>query len=541
MSAALSHPRDTLVPLADRVHYLLVFRLLAVVAAIVSWVALQGERSLPLPALLLAAAGYLGLSTLSNHLWRASGQRNLTLLGAMLLVDGVYLAVVAYAGGGVTSPLRYAVLLHLLVVSLLASYRTGMKLALWHSMLFFLASNPESAHVLHVGAGVLRGSAATEDVAAFAVAIWAVTLTTCTFSAVNERELRRRAFDLSALASLAQRLEQVSDAAAVGDALVSHVARDLDFRRVLLLRLDGDAPALLARSRGVPDGQQTELSVPVAPAGTGLDLLLRRAASQHGAVLTRRLDGRGDPWLTMLLPGAANLVAVGLHVDGQAAGVLVCELGCKTQDRVQRRLVSMVERFAAHGAMALGKARLVEALDRLARTDGLTGLATRRSFDAALSAEVERSIRCGQPVSLALLDIDHFKRINDEHGHPVGDRVLQAVAGVLRQEVGDVGHVARYGGEEFAVLLPGHDVVAAADLADRVRRAIRTAVSRPQTTVSVGVAGVPADAAGTRELVYAADQALYAAKRGGRDRVVSAGADAGAPVLPSPSPAADGK
>ncbi|WP_328476697.1 GGDEF domain-containing protein [Actinoplanes sp. NBC_00393] len=174
---------------------------------------------------------------------------------------------------------------------------------------------------------------------------------------------------------------------------------------------------------------------------------------------------------------------------------------------------------------------LVRAQRLAAITDGLTGLRSRRYFEEALGNEGARAERHEQPLSMLLLDIDHFKHVNDTYGHNGGDRVLVEVTHRVQELIrpGDV--VARYGGEEFAVLLPNTGPEQAWEIAERVRRGVGAApiavgpdrLSR--VTVSVGIAGMPA-AATTDELVLAADRALYAAKNAGRNRVAAAdGAD----------------
>ncbi|MEU4623715.1 GGDEF domain-containing protein [Actinoplanes sp. NPDC023801] len=173
-------------------------------------------------------------------------------------------------------------------------------------------------------------------------------------------------------------------------------------------------------------------------------------------------------------------------------------------------------------------ALLVQAQRHAAVTDGLTGLRSRRFFEQALGNQGDRSARLGVPVSVLLLDIDHFKSVNDTYGHNGGDRVLVEVTHRLRELVrpGDV--VARYGGEEFAVLLPDTTTAEAGEVAERIRRGISAAPiavgdSRlHNVTISCGIAGMPA-AGTTEELVLAADRALYAAKHAGRNRIACAG------------------
>jgi diguanylate cyclase (GGDEF)-like protein len=172
------------------------------------------------------------------------------------------------------------------------------------------------------------------------------------------------------------------------------------------------------------------------------------------------------------------------------------------------------------------------ALQRAAR-DPLTGVANRRTFDEAMAREWERAQRATAPLSLLLVDIDHFKRHNDEYGHQAGDECLKRVAAVLAAQArrqGDL--VARYGGEEFAVLLPETGPEAAAAVAERLRVAVAAIVLpyKPSAgghavTVSVGVASVVPEASRRpAELIAASDQALYTAKAVGRNQVIVANA-----------------
>jgi diguanylate cyclase (GGDEF)-like protein len=153
----------------------------------------------------------------------------------------------------------------------------------------------------------------------------------------------------------------------------------------------------------------------------------------------------------------------------------------------------------------------------MAATDGLTSVANRRTFEAALEVELSRAARGGTSVSLVMLDIDHFKSLNDTHGHQVGDEVLRGVAAVLTQQSRAFDTPARYGGEEFAVVMPGCDVADAQRGAERLRRAIEAMDTVAKVTVSAGVATFPVHAADAEALVQMADGAMYQSKRAGRN------------------------
>ncbi|WP_156927224.1 GGDEF domain-containing protein [Azospirillum halopraeferens] len=172
--------------------------------------------------------------------------------------------------------------------------------------------------------------------------------------------------------------------------------------------------------------------------------------------------------------------------------------------------------------------RLQEELRRLAVTDPLTGLHNRRHLMEIGAAEADRARRYGQPLSLLIIDLDHFKTINDRYGHAFGDRALRTVAEACRALVRGVDVVARLGGEEFVVVLPQTDAAGAADLAERLRRAIE-GVALPvgdggavRLTASIGVAALAGVAGGFEDLLLAADRALYRAKGEGRNRVCPA-------------------
>ncbi len=173
------------------------------------------------------------------------------------------------------------------------------------------------------------------------------------------------------------------------------------------------------------------------------------------------------------------------------------------------------------------EAALSEALaevQRLAITDSLTGLYTRRQFAARAGNEFQRACRYRHSLSAIMMDIDHFKQVNDTRGHAIGDQVLQQIAEYCRQELRETDVVGRYGGDEFVILLPESDPVAAAQVAERLRwciggKPLNTTTGPVAVTISLGIAALDDENRTLEALLSCADQALYDAKQGGRNRV----------------------
>jgi diguanylate cyclase (GGDEF)-like protein len=172
----------------------------------------------------------------------------------------------------------------------------------------------------------------------------------------------------------------------------------------------------------------------------------------------------------------------------------------------------------------LQRSLMHQQLAAAARTDPKTGLLNATAWQREADAEVARAQRTNSPLALLLVDVDHFKRVNDSHGHLIGDEVLRALATELRQQVRESDVVGRFGGEEFTVLLPGTDADGAESIAERLRTSaanlnISAADARINVTVSIGVAVLGQHGNDLFELLAAADVALYRAKDAGRDQV----------------------
>ena len=501
---------DDVVPLADRVRYMQLLRF-AIAPVVIALRLVDDDLSIVSFAELgVATGGYLLVTGAAVGIWRLLRSRGLALFGIALIVDALYLAWLTYATGGATSPLRYLLFVHVIAVALLGSYRTGLKLAMWHLLLLWLVHYAQQAELIAPPPG--SDGLDTGATWSFIAILWLVTLATAALSAVNERELRRRRVDLEALAGMATALEDAADPLAVADVTLRHVADAFTIERAVVVGVQGDTAVVLAE-RGLAPGDRTDVPL-------DRSVVLDRVRETRTTMLVTEFDANDDPWLTALFEGGHNFIVAPLSAEGKLGGVLVAEHTARGGARIERRVVATVERFVSHAALALRNAWLVDELNKLATTDGLTRIANRRTFDEALAREVNRAEREGSTVSLVIVDLDHFKKVNDEHGHQTGDDVLRGVAQALAATCRNFDIPARYGGEEFAVVLPRCDDLLGT--AERLRRAVATAPTPIPVTASMGVARWPEHGANPAALIAAADAALYRSKLNGRDRVTIA-------------------
>jgi diguanylate cyclase (GGDEF)-like protein len=244
--------------------------------------------------------------------------------------------------------------------------------------------------------------------------------------------------------------------------------------------------------------------------------------------LSVRLDG---PTKIFVYDGAAGIAddkwlpaaAVSLIYHDRTMGVLMVRSA--DPHRVwQDNEILLMRTVADQVAVAVSHARLFQQVQHQALTDALTGCFNRRFFDIQLERDLKLAVKMRQPVSLIMLDIDHFKRVNDTHGHDAGDATLSMLGGALREEVCGVDTAARYGGEEFAVILPQAGPDGALVIAERLRVRVENLVVSDvgRITISLGVATFPQDGGSPALLIKAADSALYQAKKSGRNRACTA-------------------
>jgi diguanylate cyclase (GGDEF)-like protein len=318
------------------------------------------------------------------------------------------------------------------------------------------------------------------------------------------------------LYELTKEMTRTFDFDAVFDRIVQAVTTRTDAYSVGVMEVRGDELHLLRSNLSVDDRAllpYAQLPVAEVPRQLWDELAAGRSA--------RIDDVRALPELKDRVRRQARSLLVGGHVeDGELS--LVLHL---TSDRTAAFTpddAAFVQGLVEVAALALRNARLYDAARRNAERDSLTGLKNRRTYSVEVpvilaAADVDR------PVSLAILDLDDFKAVNDEHGHDAGDEALIHVADRIRRSVRETDHVYRLGGEEFTVVMPGTTTAEAWDVVDRIRRSI--AVSRdelPRLTVSAGVAAAPVHGTHLDELFRVADRALYAAKAAGKDRVHAA-------------------
>jgi diguanylate cyclase (GGDEF)-like protein len=252
------------------------------------------------------------------------------------------------------------------------------------------------------------------------------------------------------------------------------------------------------------------------------------------AVRTARLYRRepGDaPLLACAVCGDCprRSLCTPITVGGEIIGSVLVEKDAVFDDDDEARVVQSV----AQGAPVLANLRNLAIAELRAATDALTGLPNKRAVTYTLKRMVAQASRTMAPLAVLSLDLDHFKQINDQYGHPQGDDVLAAVGAVLQTTIRDADFAGRNGGEEFVVFLPTTDRDGAVNIAEKVMSAIRAIyvhnVDR-RITVSIGVAVLPDDAGDAENLIRAADRALYTAKNNGRDRIETAKAAATQPA-----------
>ncbi|GAB7003025.1 hypothetical protein JCM18899A_04960 [Nocardioides sp. AN3] len=290
-----------------------------------------------------------------------------------------------------------------------------------------------------------------------------------------------------------------------------HLERVIPGSRVTVLDLNDSqgAPGLVSASGG------STAAAGIESADPGACLAARKARPHEGRELAGELDLLPCPVCS--LAGERTLCEP-LIVRGEVIGSVLTEHPQPLTETDQRAIRDAV----TQAAPVLGNLRNLAGAEMRAVTDGLTNLPNRRAISSAMQRMVAHSLRTGTGLAVLMCDVDHFKQVNDQHGHARGDDVLRSIGSVLAGALRTIDFAGRYGGEEFLVVLADADAEQARGTAERIRAAV-SAIRLPdfdrQITLSVGIAVLPDNGRDAKSLQAAADHALYAAKNNGRDRI----------------------
>ncbi|MDB5098066.1 MAG: diguanylate cyclase with sensor [Cyanobacteria bacterium RYN_339] len=331
----------------------------------------------------------------------------------------------------------------------------------------------------------------------------------------SEQALAEYNEQLTILQQVATRISSQIDLDATLTMITYEMHRVVGYDDCMIFLLDEKTNMLVRQLTNDPAQPRTPLKLPLEHGVFG------EVASEKRTIM--KVDLAAESLDVGVLSGFRSLLAVPVVTEQQVLGVLaLLHQEPSAFDPGDERLLSIL---ASQAAVAIKNAQLYRATQQLAVTDGLTKIFNRRYFEEQLTAELARAKRHGHTTSLILLDVDHFKKFNDTHGHLLGDQVLQGVARVLQQSTRETDLVARYGGEEFVVILPETPPAAALEVAERIRRNVK---SHPfwgrgqtplQVTISLGLSSDPSSAIAPKAFIDSSDICLYQAKKQGRDRV----------------------
>lgn len=388
MSRAAGGPRaaerSDFASLAERVNWLNWLRVATAAAVVGIAAAAPPVRTESLSTIAVVTGGYLVVSLAPSALIGSRRRLALVVIGATLLVDGAYLAWVTYSTGGILSPLRFLVLAHIGAVTLAGSYRTGFKVAAWHSLLLFVTSYAQNriVEVRETAVAALPGEEHFWSLAMLVVgANLAVAVATAAFSSINERELRAQKIDLDELSSMVRRIDASGDATVISRVLLEDLSRVFGFTRGAVFGSSSGELTLLA-SR-----QANEATVP-APSE---DEVVTRALDEGNVVLVGELDPAKDPVLTSLFPNARNVAVVPMYLSGERPlGIVVLEHA--GGNHIKRWVIRLVEQYISHAALALRNTWLFNEL----QTELAVNETLRRklvAYNETLEAEVQERTR----------------------------------------------------------------------------------------------------------------------------------------------------
>ncbi len=327
-----------------------------------------------------------------------------------------------------------------------------------------------------------------------------------------------RSRELSVSFTIAQSLISTLELDDVLKSILDVIRKNFGYKNCAILLVDKETNELYIRaSSGYPEYVSKNLRLNISKK-EGITAYVAATGKPYYAP-----DVRKDPFYVMGKKTIKSEAAVPLVVRENVIGVLDVE--SEKINAFTEQDIKMLSVFATQFAIAIENARLYNETKEMSLTDSLTRIANRRHFDLILENELKRGRGFAHYVSLAMIDLDHFKQFNDRYGHQAGDQLLISIASRLKSTVRDTDLVARYGGEEFAIIFPETSNRAALRVCERVRGAIENnyisikKLGKVGTTISIGVATYPESAQTAQELIHKADLALYRAKKLGRNRV----------------------
>ena len=333
-----------LVPLAERTGYVEILRAGIGVVILATVMLSPSIATVGAGSVALVTALYLGVSAIPLLLRHKKAENLLAVAQVMLLADGIYLAWVTLVTGGVVSPLRFLFFVHVVVVTLLVSYRTGLKLAAWESLLILVMVEWQRTHPSAPDVDLSLYTALT------LAGLWMTAFATAAFSAVNERELRRQKADLSELSDMTIALDAAHDTAAIAQIVLDALVAAFGFTRGVLLSARGVDLQVVASTHDVAT---SSLAV-------GRDEMMERAWRSKRPTLSATIDPETDPRLDALLPDAHNVLVVPLVLGEHSRLGIVALEHPTARDGMRRWELSMVGQYAGHAALALHNAWLTE-------------------------------------------------------------------------------------------------------------------------------------------------------------------------------------
>ncbi len=323
-------------------------------------------------------------------------------------------------------------------------------------------------------------------------------------------------------------LEEINSELAALYEISSTISRTIDLKsllkgvletlpRVNILKVEDKAMIFTVEDNGLRLAAHTGMGDDFVRAHEGLKLgecLCGLSAQTGEAILST--NSHEDSRHTIHYPGMTphGHVILPLKAADRVVGVMCIYMpvGVEPSEQTVKLLTSIADQLG----VAVNNARLFEQTRNMSLQDPLTGLANRRHMHMELERNLAVAQRYGTPLSVVMMDIDHFKEYNDTYGHLEGDRLLVEIARIISRETRDADFASRYGGEEFLMLLPETDLVGAYSIAERIRKAVE---QETRVTISLGVSAYHGGMKNAEELINTADEALYRAKQNGRNRV----------------------